>query len=185
MILIFYIKTIKDPIISNPLIISFDLAWRSTVTECVKWKTFLVMTRETKKMKVEIWVSKTWPLILVSLLTVDSRFTLKYSSISTTQIKSSSKTSRPSFLLIHWVRHTSIDLQFVLPCSHFFIKFCKCSARIGEKFKKILHVFNYLILPSWELVGQLSRLHISIHYCPSSSPPFLVLISQLSVVSIN
>ena len=40
------------------------------------------MTGETIKLKVEIRDSKAWALIPVSLLIVDSGFTLKYSSVS-------------------------------------------------------------------------------------------------------
>ena len=94
------------------------------------------MTRKTIKLKFEMWVSKAWALILVSPLIVDSGFTLKYPNVSTTEVKSSSQTSKPSILLIDWVRHTSINLHFFLPCSYFFMKFCKCFARIGQKFQK-------------------------------------------------
>ena len=48
------IRSTKDPINSiHSLIISFDLASRSAVSECVKSKTFLMMTRETMKLKFE------------------------------------------------------------------------------------------------------------------------------------
>ena len=90
---------------------------------------------------------------MVTLLVVESGCTLKYSNVSITQVKFFSKTSRPSILLIHRVRHTSINLQFVLPFSIFFMKICKCFAQMGEKFKKYeMSLITSIKLPKDEIL---------------------------------
>ena len=52
--MIFDIRSVKNLVSSNPLMISFNLTCINAITECIKSKLFLVMTREATKLKLDI-----------------------------------------------------------------------------------------------------------------------------------
>ena len=68
------IRSVKNLVSSNPLMILFNLACINAITECIKSKLFLVMTRETIKLKLNIDSTE--------LGLKDSFFSVKHFSVS-------------------------------------------------------------------------------------------------------
>ena len=127
---IWHKRSIKDPINSNPLIISFDLAWKSAVTEFVKSKAYLVMTRETMELK--FWDMRQQSLGLNTSISVNCEFW-----IHTNIFQCFYNIDKKFFKHINTINSAnSLSTVHINELTIYLLFSVKCSARIEARLKK-------------------------------------------------